>query len=385
MRRGRAHLAVLALSAAAACSAEAPPADAPPVAAPRVEASAPLRVRVAQVESSAVGAGGEVAVVVEPLRSATVAAEVGARVVERHVEPGAFVEAGAPLVTLDTELLGIAVDEARAARAARAVDLAEAKRELARGEELEQADALSRQRYDALRFGVERATSAERLAAAALRRAERARADAVVRAPFAGTVESVAVQVGDYLAPGQPVAVVADLAQVRLKAGVTAEEAAELAPGLPARVSLAGLGGKPVSTTIQSVGGVADATTGTYPVELWLENADRRLRGGMVGQALLAPRADTDAIVVPRAAVLRRAGALVVFRVEGDGDAQRARLQPVQVGRGRGERVEIRHGLEAGQQVVVEGHFALTDGASVQVDAQIAEDTASSAAQAVRP
>jgi RND family efflux transporter MFP subunit len=335
---------------------------------------APLRVRVAHVESSAVGAGGEVAVVVEPFRSATVAAEVAARVVERHVEPGAAVEAGAPLVTLDAELLGIAVEEARAARAARAVDLAEAKRELTRGEELLREDALSQQRIDALRFGVDRAASAERLAAAALRRAERARADTVVRAPFTGTVESVTVQVGDYLAPGQRVAVVTDLSRVRLKAGVTAEEAGQLAPGLGARVSLAALG-RPADTTIQSIGGVSDATTGTYPVELWLE----------VGQALLAVGADSDALVVPRAAVLRRAGVLVVFRVDTEGDEQHARLQPVALGRGSGERVEIREGLEAGQQVVVEGHFALTDGALVSVDAQLAQDAAGGGAQATAP
>ncbi len=373
MKRGSAFLA-LVLAATTGCGSSAPAEDAPAAAAPAAESSAPLRVRVAPVESSAIGAAGEVAVVVEPFRTATVAAEVAARVVERHVEPGAAVEAGAPLVTLDAELLGIAVDEARAARAARAVDLAEAKRELARGEELLREDALSQQRIDALRFGVERAANAERLATATLRRAERARADAVVRAPFPGTVESVAVQVGDYLAPGQPVAVLADLSRVRLKAGVTAEEAAELAPGLAARVSLAALGGGPVDTTIRSIGGVSDATTGTYPVELWLENGEGRLRGGMVGQALLAPAVGSDALVVPRAAVLRRDGELVVFRVETDGGRSHARLQPVAVGRGSGERVEIRRGLEAGQQVVVEGHFALTDGALVSVDAQLAGD-----------
>jgi RND family efflux transporter MFP subunit len=302
----------------------------------------------------------------------------------RHVEPGAAVEAGAPLVTLDAELLGIAVDEARAARAARAVDLAEAKRELTRGEELLREDALSQQRIDALRFGVDRAASAERLAAAALRRAERARADTVVRAPFKGTVESVTVQVGDYLAPGQRVAVVTDLSRVRLKAGVTAEEAGQLAPGLGARVSLAALG-RPADTTIQSIGGVSDATTGTYPVELWLDNAEGQLRGGMVGQALLAVGSDSDALVVPRAAVLRRAGVLVVFRIDTEGDEQHARLQPVALGRGSGERVEIREGLEAGQQVVVEGHFALTDGALVSVDAQLAQDAAGGGAQATAP
>jgi multidrug efflux pump subunit AcrA (membrane-fusion protein) len=104
-----------------------------------------------------------------------------------------------------------------------------------------------------------------------------------------------------------------------------------------------------------------------------------------VGQALLAPGEDSDALVVPRAAVLRRAGVVVVFRVDTEGDEQHARLQPVALGRGSGERVEIKQGLEAGQQVVVEGHFALTDGAPVSVDAQLAQDTAGGGSQATRP
>ena len=58
MKRGALALALLL---SAGCGAEAPPPGAPPVAAPRADATAPLRVRIAEVESSTGGAGGEVA------------------------------------------------------------------------------------------------------------------------------------------------------------------------------------------------------------------------------------------------------------------------------------------------------------------------------------
>jgi RND family efflux transporter MFP subunit len=297
--------------------------------------------------------------ITRPFRSATAAAEVGARVVERHVEPGQDVDAGDPLVSLDDTHLSIAVDEARAALNSREVDLAEARRELTRGEELVSQGAISDGRHDNLRFAAQRARSARELAAATLRKAERAKADAVVRAPFAGTVERVDVQVGDVLAPGAPVAQIADFDRVRMVAGVTAAEAAELQPGITATVSIPALSGYRAAAPIHSVGQMADPKTGTYPVELWLDNAERRIREGMVGQLEL--------VIAPRAAILRKGGLAVYVVEERDGQA-RAVARPVRTGRAQGDLIELLEGVDAGERVVVEGQFALVDGASVFVD-----------------
>jgi RND family efflux transporter MFP subunit len=305
--------------------------------------------------------------ITRPFRSATAAAEVGARVVERHVEPGQDVDAGDPLVSLDDTHLSIAVDEARAALNSREVDLAEARRELTRGEELVSQGAISDGRHDNLRFAAQRARSARELAAATLRKAERAKADAVVRAPFAGTVERVDVQVGDVLAPGAPVAQIADFDRVRMVAGVTAAEAAELQPGITATVSIPALSGYRAAAPIHSVGQMADPKTGTYPVELWLDNAERRIREGMVGQLELPTPESASSVIAPRAAILRKGGLAVYVVEERDGQA-RAVARPVRTGRAQGDLIELLEGVDAGERVVVEGQFALVDGASVFVD-----------------
>jgi len=329
---------------------------------------APQRVRVAEVTRGSLGALSGVSGITSALRHATVSAEVAARIVERHVEPGATVAAGAPLVTLDGTHLSIAVDEAQAMLQARKVDVAEARSELERGDELGRKGAISNGRLDDLRFAEKRANSARDLADAALRRAQRAHADAIVRAPFDGTVEQIDVQVGDYLAPGAPVATLADFSRVRIRAGVTAAEAARLEVGVRATVSLPALGGFEAETVIHSVGLMADPASGTYPVELWVDNPQQRLRGGMVAQVRLASQENEDRALAPRLAVLRRQGRLAVYVVEERDGELRAFVREVRVGRQQGDSVELIEGPPAGARVVTEGLFALTDGAVVFVD-----------------
>jgi RND family efflux transporter MFP subunit len=370
--RGRPALLLLAASLLLACG---DPASSDVSAGTRereVAAPAAQRVRVAEVRRGSLQGLSGVTGITRPFRSATAAAEVGARVVERHVEPGVDVEAGDPLVSLDDTHLKIAVDEARAVLQAREVDLAEASRELTRGEELARQGAISDGRHDSLRFAAQRARSARDLAAATLRRAERARADAVVRAPFAGSVERVAVQVGDVLAPGTAVAEIADFGRVRMVAGVTAAEAAELRPGITASVSIPALGGYRTTAPIHSVGQMADPATGTYPVELWLDNAERRMREGMVGQLELPTPEGQTGVIAPRAAILRNGG-LAVYVVEVRDGRPRAVVRPVRAGRVQGELIELLEGVEPGERVVVDGQFALVDGAAVFVDAPTSE------------
>ena len=338
---------------------------------------AALRVRVEPVTLGPLGRASEVSAVVSPFRTARVAAEVPGRVLERHVEPGAVVLEDQPLVSLESTHLEAALDEARATLASRDVDLAEAKRELARGDELFKRGALSEGRRDSLRFGVERAASARALAAAALARAADSRAHAVVRAPFAGTVESIDAHVGDYLASGTPVATVADFSRVRVRAGVTASDAAHLTSGTRAAISLAALGGVRHPAEIHSVGRIADATTGTYPVELWLDNPDGRLRGGMVARVEFAADAGEKVLHAPRAALVRRGGELAVFVVEEtEHGGHAATVRPVQVGRQGDTHVELLGGLERNELVVVDGQFALADGAQVTIDGNTGEQAA---------
>jgi len=346
---------------ASAQGAEQPPAKVSPL-------RTAVRVRVAPVVEESIERSGTVSGVVHAFHRASIAAEATGRVMERRVEPGDLVEAGQALIELDATRLRLAVEQAEATLRTREIDLAEARRELERGDRLLGDDAISESRHDAQRFAVDRAKSAENLARVALRTAKRNLADATVLAPFAGSVEDVQVDVGDHVSPGRPLATLVDFSRARIHAGVTGSEAAGLKPGTPALVALEELGGTAVEAEIHSVGRIADPASGTYDVELWLDSPDGLLREGMVAQVRLPVEAGQRNPVVPRAALVRGGTGTAVFVVDRSGGEPRAVARPVRIGRSNADRVEVLEGVSVGEEVVIDGLFALRDGAPVLVE-----------------
>jgi len=305
--------------------------------------------------------------VVEAFRTATVAAETDGRVTARSVEPGDLVQAGQAVITLDKERPLIARAQAIAQVQAREIDLEQAANELQRGRELKAGAFISEDTLENLGFTEARARSALDAARADLAAAERLLADTDVRAPFTGITERVHVHEGDYLKAGAPVATLADFSKARVKAGVTAREAVLLQGAERADVTLDALGAVPISGRISSLARVADGATGTYTLEIWLEelsgDISHSLRDGMLAMVYL-PYADASAaLTVPSTAVLRRDGAMHVFVV----DADRARLTPVRTGQTNGPSIEVLLGLAEGDRVVIDGQFALRDGAPVRI------------------
>ncbi len=353
---------------ASACSPAEPGEDA---AAGQAAVSAPdplqtgVRVRTVPVETGRLTARDEVSALVHAFHKATVTAETSGRVLERLAEPGDAVEPGDVLFQLDASRPRLELDRAVATIAARQTDLAHARRELERGRKLMERNAISEQKRDDLEYAVEKAESELALAVVARDSAKRALEDATIRAPFAGVVEDDLVDVGDFVTSGVPVATVVELSRVRLRAGVTAAEASRLAVGMNARAQFAALGGDSLEAELKSIGLVADPTDGTYVVEFWVENPDGHLRDGMIASVELpAPERDPHPLV-PRGALLRREGRTAVFVVEGMGANARAFARLLRIGRSQGNRVEVLEGLREGERVVVDGHFALSDGAAV--------------------
>ena len=323
-----------------------------------------VHVRVEQAARATITQQAAVSGVVEAFRKTTVAAEVAGRVVARGVEPGDAVAEGEVLITLDKERASIARQESEARMRAAQVNLAQATRELKRGENLRARQFISEDALEALRFAVQRAASELAAAEASLAAAQRALTDTVIRAPFAGSAERVHVQQGDFLNAGTAVVTLADFSQVRIRAGVTAKEAALLARSSTAELTLDALGTITLQGRIHNISRIADVATGTYDVEIWLQNTDGRLREGMLAAVRLPYSGDSASLVVPSAAVFRRNGTFNVFTVENE----RAFLRPVETGRSSGTHIEITAGISPGAQVVIDGQFALRDGAAVTVD-----------------
>jgi membrane fusion protein (multidrug efflux system) len=324
-----------------------------------------LRVRVEPVRLARLAGTDRVTGTVRAFHRATITAETQGQVLARTARPGAAIQEGGVIVELESSRLELETRRAEASLSAARTVLRYAERELARGEQLRKQNAISIQRHDDLRHAVDRSRDEVVLSEVARDTARRNLEDTRVTAPFSGTVDSIAVNVGDFVAPGTPVATLVDLSRVRIFGGVTAREAARLGPGTTARVSFADLGGALFEATLESVGRVAGEMDGTYGIELWMEDPDGRMRDGMVAQIELLDPEEEPSLLARRAALVRRNGHPEVFIVEGHGDDAVARSRRLRTGRSQGQWVEILDGLEEGDRVVWDGHFALADGTAV--------------------
>ena len=100
-----------------------------------------------------------------------------------------------------------------------------------------------------------------------------------VRAPFAGFVEDVHLEVGDYVQPGSSCATLVDLNPMLLVGRVSERVVLSIAPGIEAIGEFADR--RRVSGPISFVGQQDDPATRTYAIEVELDNASGDLRSGM--------------------------------------------------------------------------------------------------------
>ncbi len=194
---------------------------------------------------------------------------------------------------------------------------------------------------------------------------------ATLAAPFAGVVTWRSIDPGDMVYPasspkgsGQPLLRVARLDVIRVRTYVPELESAHVDVGDPATIVFDALPGKTFSSKVSRLSGALDPATRTMLVEVDLPNEDGLIRPGYYGQTRIELGGRPHAVALPSSAVRHDAtgGETYVYVVAG-GSAHRV---PVVTGLTEGEWIEIRSGLEGGEQVAT-GSGPLTEGAQVRV------------------
>ncbi len=317
--------AVLALSA---CSKQAPP----------VAAVRPVLVRPAGTgEADAAGYTGEV----RARHESDLGFRIGGKIVARLVDTGAVVAAGQPLARLDPGDAALQASQAEANRA-----LAEA--ELKRYRDLRAKNFVSQATLDAKETAFKSAD-----AQAALARNQSSYT--TLSADHAGVVTAVLAEVGQVVAPGQPVIRVARPEEKEVAINVPEGRVEELrkapslvvSPWAQPELRLAG--------RVREIAPAADAATRTFAARITIEGATAAVQLGMTARVALPPAGSASGILVPLTAVVDQGQGPAVWIVA-DGKAQR---RPVQIGQIREDGVLLASGVRPGELVVVVGAHKL--------------------------
>lgn len=348
------------------CGQEAPPEPS----APSV-AVAPVAVRILEER---IEASGELVA----RQQARVAAEVGGRITEIMRDEGSEVEAREIVLEIDPARRKLAVDDARAGLVRARASLAEARRESKRIEALHARGVASEARRDQATTQLRLAEAEAVAGEARLGVAERALADASVRAPFAGVVSLRLVSAGEFVQPGTPLFDLVALDPVDAEFRLPEADAARVAPGQDVAVGVAPYPDEVFPAVVRFVSPTIDPDTRTLLVRAALDNADHRLRPGLFARVDLGVSRRDGVVMIPEEAVLQRADGQVVFRLV---DGSRVERRSVETGQHADGEVEVR-GLEVRDRVVVRGQHLLTDGVRVSVrtpDGRPAADRAEAA------
>ncbi|HSG11866.1 MAG TPA: efflux RND transporter periplasmic adaptor subunit [Gammaproteobacteria bacterium] len=323
----------------------------------------------------------------DPARRAALHFELSGQVEQRAVEPGQSVAAGDLLLALSAGDYADALAEAEAQHVQETRNISRdrellalarknyalQKNDLARLEQLGAESLVSKSHLDEVRIQLIRLESEvaqlkastgsadARLAlkAAARNRAARNLERARLQAPFAGTVNSVHVQSGDYVTPSQTVVELVDASSLDLYVEVRGNVAQSLSQGQAVTVSVNGLDlpGEVIALQLDP-----DPVTFTHALRVRL--AGNNARPGQVAQVRLPLQARAGVTAIPSTAVLFEEGHTYVYRVLDD------TLEQVAVS--LGERVDdlqiVLAGIHPDDVVVTRDVAALSDGQTVTIE-----------------
>jgi HlyD family secretion protein len=178
-------------------------------------------------------------------------------------------------------------------------------------------------------------------------------ASLVIRAPVAGKVTAIDLEVGETPGPGQRLAEVTPQAGMKVRADVDEYYLGRVRVGQGASVTV---DGRRLDLTVRRVS--PQVRNGQFSVDLEFAggSAPGLIEGAAV-QGQLQLGGDTSALVLPTGAFLERTGADWVFVVDSSGrSAVRRRIK---VGRRTSEQLEIVSGLAPGERVIVSDYTGL--------------------------
>ena len=318
----------------------------------------------------------------------TIRSRVDGELMAIHFKEGQQVEAGQLLAEIDPRPFQVALTQAEGQQARDQATLANARRDLARYEQLAKSKVATQQELDTQRALVSETLGTLKADQGSVESARLNLAYSRITSPIAGRVGLKQVDIGNYITSGDtnglvvitqthPIDVVFSVAENNISQILKAQKS-----GQPLSVEAWDRSNKTLLTTgaLLSLDNQIDATTGTIKLKARFDNQDDTLFPNQFVNARLKVNTLQDAVVIPTAALQMGNEGNFVWVVNSDNKVSK---KSVTAGIQDSQKVVINAGLEAGERVVTDGLDRLTEGAQVEVVAP--QSTAARSSRAAQP
>jgi len=298
----------------------------------------------------------------EAVHGVVVSADLPGTVSKINFQSGQAVKEGDVIVELDTR-------QERAQLAA-----LEAQRDLARinfgrTQKLVDEGVISRQEYDT-------SVASQKQTEANVGEIRATIERKTVRAPFSGILGIRKVNLGQYLAAGNPIVQLQSLNPIYVDFGVPQQSGSQVKVGGNVTVTAQDLAGKEFTGHVTALDSVIDEATRNYQVQATLANPQGKLKPGMFVQVAMHYGTARDAVTLPASAINYAPYGDSVFIItdlkDPKGNSYRGvRQQFVKIDGSRGDQVAVVSGVKPGDEVVSSGVFKLRNGAAVTINNKV--------------
>jgi len=248
----------------------------------------------------------------QALRKVQVRAETAGTVAAIHADKGATVKEGDTICELNVDARKAMLDQARATMKQRELEYEASKTLKEKGFRSDTSVAGDLAAYEA--------------AKAEVRRMEKEMQNTRIRAPFDGIVDDRMADVGDYLSPGQPCALVVDQDPFLVVGQVSEKDITQIAIGADGWAKL--VTGERVDGKVRFIAKSSNQATRTFRLELEVPNADGKIRDGITAEIHIASATVEAHRISPAILALDERGVIGVRIVD---DKKRVRFLPVKI------------------------------------------------------
>lgn len=318
-----------------------------------VSAQTRPQVSVAAVQLKAVGSGFEMDGVVQPVKQSTVSAQASGRLVSLAVKAGDPVRAGQLLATIDDRETQTGVQRSRAQAAQAQAELRNAQANFDRTRELLAQGFISKAAMDTADAQLKSAQAGRDQASAGEKQSGLSQGFTRVTAPFDAFVLQTLAEAGDLAFPGKPVLTLYAPLPLRAVVQVPVSRSAQVQGSTAVEIQVRAADGSSQWVRPSQTSHLPTADAVSQTIEWRLELPASASKGLLPGQQVRVRFAagQSQRLVIPVAAVLRRGELTAVYVVSGQGFA----LKAIRLGYEHGAQdVEVLAGLSDTDQVALD-------------------------------
>jgi membrane fusion protein, multidrug efflux system len=309
---------------------------------------------------------------IQALNTVTVRARVDGEIKKVAFVEGQDVHTGEMLVQIDDAPFKAQYEQAVAKKAQDEAQLANARLDLVRDEDLLARKVVSQQQYDTQKALVNQLEAAVTSDAAAIQSAKVQLDYTKVVSPLDGRTGLRLIDQGNvvHASDQNGLVVITQLQPISLVFTLPEQELGEIHKQLAASGDLAVLAVDRDNKTVLDEGKLAvidnqiDTSTGTIKLKATFPNKDFQLWPGQFVNARLLLTVRNASIVVPASVIQRGPQGSYAFVIKSD---ETAEIRPVKVAQIEQGEALIDEGLEPGERVVVDGQYKLQAGSKVKV------------------